>query len=74
MRNLSDMSPGDRREKSRGRGEIRKETSESRIGSAGLAGHPGDPRDWVMIGFSIMPTILLLICSNIFMTIAWYRH
>ena len=27
-----------------------------------------------MIEFNVMRTILLLICSNIFMTIAWYGH
>src|ERR1700756_1669201 len=28
----------------------------------------------VVLGFASMKTILLLICSNIFMTIAWYGH
>src|ERR1700754_1164237 len=27
-----------------------------------------------MLGFSAMKTVLLLICSNVFMTIAWYGH
>ena len=28
----------------------------------------------VMLGFGAMKTVLLLICSNVFMTIAWYGH
>jgi uncharacterized protein len=27
-----------------------------------------------MLGFGAMKTILLLVCSNVFMTIAWYGH
>ena len=27
-----------------------------------------------MLGFGAMKTVLLLICSNVFMTIAWYGH
>jgi uncharacterized protein len=29
---------------------------------------------WLMLGFGAMKTVLLLICSNVFMTIAWYGH
>ena len=28
----------------------------------------------LMLGFGAMKTVLLLICSNVFMTIAWYGH
>ena len=27
-----------------------------------------------MLGFGAMKTVILLICSNVFMTIAWYGH